>query len=75
MGWNYRALREKLNKLEPRKSYTIHVSEFKTFKRGRHTAQGAVKAVKRAARNMNAEVQLRGDRIHIKLRSSCSCTA
>ncbi|HID43718.1 MAG TPA: hypothetical protein EYP30_08120, partial [Archaeoglobaceae archaeon] len=45
MGWSYRALREKLNEFEPRKTYTIHISELKTFKRGEYTAQEAVKAL------------------------------
>jgi len=75
MGWNYRALRILLNRLEPRRTYAIHISALQPFKRGRYTAQEAVKAVKRAARNMNAEVYLRNGKIYVKLCPPCSCTA
>jgi len=75
MGWNYRALRKILNEFEPRKTYVLNISELKSLKRGECTAEDAVKAVRRAARNMNAEIRVQGNKIYVKLRPSCSCTA
>ncbi|WP_048085941.1 hypothetical protein [Archaeoglobus veneficus] len=73
MGWRYRHLRSELKKLEPRRTYAIPLSALRPFKRGDFTAREAVNAVRRAARNMNAEVYVRGEKIYIRLRPSCAC--